>query len=138
MHVDHLNAGELRQDAAGGQARRETMQAPGERDLKTIGEEGDEDVRLDPRLTLMKDRTNGQIALQGLERLLHRDELNVILPEKRGIALGQIGAQQIAALAASDGSQLAAIESERQRAGLLVDLRVDQTPGGRRLRARGA
>src|SRR5271156_536364 len=31
-----------------------------------------------------------------------------------------------------------AIESEAQRPGFLVDIGLDQTPGGRRLRARGA
>src|SRR5271166_724496 len=76
-----------------------------------------------------------EVAFQGFERFLHGDELNVVLPEFRRIVAGQIGAQQITALAASDLSQLFAIERKGQLAGLTVDFGLDQTPGGGRLGA---
>ena len=52
----------------------------------------------DPALLLVKDRTYRQIAFQVLERLLHGDELGIVLPQQRGIVLGEVGAQQIAPL----------------------------------------
>ncbi len=45
-NVDHLNGCEFLEHAARGQARREPFQAAAEGDVQTIGEEGDEDVRL--------------------------------------------------------------------------------------------
>jgi len=53
-------------------------------------------VRLDPALFLVEDRADGEIALEGLEGFLDRDEL---LPEQRRILLGDVGAQQVASLA---------------------------------------
>ena len=38
------------------------MQAPRESDVQAIGQEGDEDVRLDARLALVKDRPDREIA----------------------------------------------------------------------------
>ena len=70
----------------------EAVQAAGERDLKTIGEEGDEDVGLDALLVPVKDRTDREVAFQGFERFLHGDELYVVLPELGGIVVGQVGA----------------------------------------------
>jgi hypothetical protein len=49
--------------------------------VQAIGEEGDEDVRLDGLLELMIDRTLLQIVLEVLERRLDFDELNVELPQ---------------------------------------------------------
>jgi len=60
MQVDHLHGGELFDDAARRQAWRQGVQAAAERDVEAIGEEGDEDMRLNPRLVLVKDRPNGE------------------------------------------------------------------------------
>ena len=57
------------------------MQAPRESDVQAIGQEGDEDVRLDASLELVKDRPDREIAFEVFERLL------------------DVGAQQIAAFA---------------------------------------
>ena len=81
MHVDHLNGGELRERASGGEAGREAVQAAGQGDLEAVGEEGDEDMGFDAPFVVMEDRADREVAFEGLERLLHRDELNVVLPE---------------------------------------------------------
>jgi len=60
------------------------------------------------------------------------------LPEFGGIVVGQIGSQEIAALAAPDRSELVAIERICHRSGLVVDLDLDETPSRRRLGARRA
>ena len=56
-------------------------------------------MRFDALFVLMEDRPDRQIALEVLERLFHRDQLEVEAPQLGGIALGQIGAQQIATFA---------------------------------------
>ena len=81
MHVDHLHGGELFERAAWGQSWRQGMEAPPERDVQTIGEEGDEDVGLDPRLILMEDRADREIALEVLEGFFDGHELQIVLPQ---------------------------------------------------------
>jgi hypothetical protein len=44
MQIDHLHGGELFDGAARRQPRRQRVQPPAERDVETIGEEGDEDI----------------------------------------------------------------------------------------------
>jgi hypothetical protein len=70
MHIDHLHASKLLQHRPRGQSRGERTQALLERDLQAVGEEGDEDVRLDAILVLMMDGSDGKIAFELLERLL--------------------------------------------------------------------
>jgi ADP-ribose pyrophosphatase YjhB (NUDIX family) len=66
MHVDHLQGGELLQRAARREARGKVVQTARERDLETIGEDGDEDVGFDAFLALMEDRTDRKVALEGV------------------------------------------------------------------------
>jgi hypothetical protein len=47
---------------------------------------------LDPSLVVVEHRADRQVTLQVFERLFHGDELNVVLPQQRGIVLGQAGA----------------------------------------------
>ena len=68
MQVDHLDGGKLFQHAAWRQSRRQRVQAPRQRDVQAIGQEGDEDVGLDARLALVKDRP----ALPAAETLAAR------------------------------------------------------------------
>jgi hypothetical protein len=56
------------------------MQAPGERDVQAIGQEGNEDVRLDASLELVKDRPDREIAFEVLERLLDRNQQQIMAP----------------------------------------------------------
>jgi hypothetical protein len=58
VHVDHLHGRELLEHATWRQSRRQGVQAPLEGDVQAIGEEVDEDVRLDPFFLLVKDRTD--------------------------------------------------------------------------------
>ena len=59
VHVDHLHGGELLQHAARRQPGRQRMQAPRKSDMQAIGQKGDEDVRLNTCLELMKDGSRG-------------------------------------------------------------------------------
>ena len=52
--MNHLHGGELFDGAARREARRQGMEAPAECDMEAIGEEGDEDMRLDARCILVK------------------------------------------------------------------------------------
>ena len=71
----------------------ERTQPFGQRDVQTIGQKRNQDVRLDPFFALMKDRPDRQIALEILKRLFDVDQLQVQAPELSRIGLGQIGAQ---------------------------------------------
>src|SRR6202045_1745145 len=62
MQINHLHGGELFDGAARREARRQGMEAPAECDMEAIGEEGDEDMRLDARCILVKDRPDGEVA----------------------------------------------------------------------------
>ena len=84
MDVDHLDRGELLDSAAGAQPRRQRMQAALQRDVRTIGQEGDKDMGLDPAFLVMEDRSDGEISLQVFEGFFDGDELDVVLPESRG------------------------------------------------------
>ena len=67
-------------------------------------------VGLDAVFELMVDGAQLQVALEGLEGGLDFDELDVEAPQIGAIAAGQIGAQEIAPLAASDLPQPGAVE----------------------------
>src|SRR6202049_3713649 len=73
MQINHLHGGELFDGAARHEARRQGMEAPAECDMEAIGEEGDEDMRLDARCILVKDRPDGEVAFEVPERLLDAD-----------------------------------------------------------------
>ena len=82
----------------------------------------------------MMDRPDGEVALQVSKRLLYLTELQIVAPQRRRIAFGQIAAQQIAPFAPARLSQLVAIERVAERSELGVDLDLDQAPAGRPLR----
>src|SRR6202158_5063282 len=103
MHVEHLDGGELVEHGPGGEAGGERLEPCAQRDVQTVSQEGDEDVRLDTVLELMVDRAQVQIVLQGLEGGLDLDELDVEPPQLRRVFAAQIGAQQIAAFGSKRG-----------------------------------
>ena len=51
---------------------------------------------LDASIELMEDGTDGQITLEVLEGLFHRDELQIEVPQLRGIGFREIGAEEVA------------------------------------------
>ncbi len=61
-----------------------------------------EDMRLDPLLVLVVDRADRQIPFEFLERVFDLGELQVELPQLRRIRVGEVRAQEVAALAATD------------------------------------
>ena len=63
MQINHLHGGELFDGAARREARRQGMEAPAECDMEAIGEEGDEDMRLDANTDELS-----QIKVARLER----------------------------------------------------------------------
>ena len=56
MDVDHLHGREFLQHRPGGQAGRQGAQPMLQRHHQTIGDEGDEDMRLDAMVALVVDR----------------------------------------------------------------------------------
>ena len=64
MDIDHLHGGELLQNAACGQSRRQRVQPTLQGDLHAVGQEGDEDMGLDPSLVVVEHRANRQVLLQ--------------------------------------------------------------------------
>ena len=99
MDVDHLHGGKLLQHAARRQPRRQRVQAPGQRDLQAISQEGNEDVGLYARLKLVKDWSDREIAFEVLERLLDRNQQQIMVPQLGRVFLDEVGAQQISAFA---------------------------------------
>jgi hypothetical protein len=58
MDVDHWNGGEFVEGASRGQSRGEGMEPAGQGDWQAIGEEGDENMRLNAAFVLMEDRAD--------------------------------------------------------------------------------
>jgi hypothetical protein len=79
-------------------------------DVETVGEEGDEEMRLDPLWTLMVDRPYREIVFQGLERRLDLDETQIVLPELSRVGGGQIRPQEVPALAPTDLPELGRVQ----------------------------
>src|SRR5258708_21316272 len=77
VDVEHLDSGELGEHSPRGEAGRQRLELSAQRDVKAIGQEGDEDVRFDAVLKLVVDRAELQIVLEILERGLDLDELDI-------------------------------------------------------------
>src|ERR1700674_5607697 len=95
-------------------------------------------MRLDPMLDLMIDRPQLEIVFQVFERSLDFGQLNVELPEIGGIAISEIGAQQIAPFTSAHLAQLLAVEREAERSPAGGDIDVDQPPHAARALERAA
>ena len=121
VHVDHLHGGELLEHAARRQPGRQSMQSPRKGDVQAIGQEGDEEVRLNAGLELVKDRPDRQVAFEVLERLLDRNQQQVVAPQLGRVFLDEVGAQQIPAFARSCLPQLIAIEPIAERGAVCGD-----------------
>jgi len=128
VDVEHLDSGELVEHGSWGEAGRQRLELGAQRDVKAVGQEGDEDVRFDAVLKLVVDRTELQIVLEILERDLDLDELDIELPQMGRLSGAQIGAQQIAPLAAARLAQLVAIEREAESGVVGRHFNIDQTP----------
>src|ERR1700757_3243847 len=89
---------------------------------------------LDPAFFLMKDGSDGEVGFEVFEGFFDSDELDVVLPEGSGVAFGEIGAQQIAAFAAADRTQLVAVEGTR-RSGCGWRTPIRRSPAGPRRKA---
>ena len=122
MHIDHLHTGKLFQRRTRRQPGGNTAQSLLEGDLQTVGDEGNKNMRLYPLILLMMYRTDPQIVLQFLEGLLHFGQLHVVLPQLRRIIIGEIRAQQLAALMAPLDTQFGLVERKREAA--LIDVAV--------------
>ena len=100
MDVDHLDGFELFQDGAGRQARGFQLGSLLEGDLQAVGQEAHENMRLDPVVFLVVDRSQTQVVFDFLERLFDFGEYDVLFPQVFWIAGGQIGAEQIGSFSA--------------------------------------
>ena len=82
VDVDHLNGGEFLEQLRGVRPGRQRFQAAAEGDVQTIGEKGDEDVRLDAPGLLMVDRPDGEVAFERSKSFLDLDQLDVVAPQR--------------------------------------------------------
>jgi hypothetical protein len=94
--------------------------------LQAIGQEGHEDVGLDPVLVMVVDRTDRQVVLQLLEGLLDLSELHIEGPQLSRIVGHQVGAQQVTPLAPAHLPQFAPVKAIHQSSRLLL---VRRLPG---------
>jgi hypothetical protein len=88
--------------------------------MQTVGEKGHEDVGLDALVGVMKDRPQGQVALEIAKGSFDFGEQNVLLPEQCGILSGKIGAEQVVPLMADRGAQF--LPAPGKPEGLRIDL----------------
>src|SRR4030067_208329 len=98
-HIDHPNLGQLvyhppRLAPQALLAAHLTQRLP-----QYIGQKAHQNMRLHPVLTLMPDRPNPQVALVDPKRPLRLRQLHIRLPQILAPPVGQVGPQQIAALA---------------------------------------
>ena len=84
--IDHLHRGEFFEHGPRRQSRRQRLQPLFQRDQQTVGQKRNENMGFDSGFELMIDRTDRQIVLQLLERLLDLDQLQ-IEPEKDQLLL---------------------------------------------------
>jgi hypothetical protein len=106
--------------------------------VQAIGQEGDEDVRLDAVLELVVDRAQVNVVLHGLEGGLDLNKLDIEPPQLSRVFAGEIGAQQITAFAPPRLAQLFTIEREAQGSALVSHLYIDEALGCPCSGARGA
>jgi len=128
-YIDHLHGLEFGNDFAGRNAAGQRTKLRLERDLQAIGEERDEDVRLNARFLLVIDRPHREVVLEFLESLLDLGELDVERPQPLGCLRREVGTQQVAAFASAHLAQLVALEPELQACGgctALWNLDLDQ------------
>src|SRR6516225_1404879 len=100
VDIEHLDSSEFVEDGSRSEAARERPQPRPQGDVQAIGQERDEDVRLDAADQLMVDRPQLQIVLEVLKGGLDLDQLDIELPQLGRVPARQIGAQKISALAA--------------------------------------
>jgi len=110
MHVDQVDGGELLQYCARCESRCERSQRLLERDLQTVGDDGDEDMRFDAIIAVMVNGPYRQIALEFLDGLFDFGQLHILLPQLCRIRGGEVGAQQIVAFATALPAQLGFVE----------------------------
>ena len=68
------------------------MQAALQCDVRTIGQEGDEDMDLDPTFLVMEDQSDGEVPFEVFEGFSNSNKLDIVLPESLRVAFGEIGA----------------------------------------------
>jgi hypothetical protein len=80
VDVEHLDGGELVEDGPRREAGGQRLELGAQRDVKAVGQEGDEDVGFDAVLKLMVDRAELQVVLEILEGGLDFGELDIESP----------------------------------------------------------
>src|SRR5262249_14085571 len=85
--VEHPDRGHLMEHGRRGEPRRQSLEAGTERDVETIGHEGDEDVSLNSMFQLVMDGAEREIVFESLKGSLHFDELDIELPEFGRVAI---------------------------------------------------
>src|SRR5919198_726196 len=83
--IDHLNRAQLFQHRRRGQAGRVNLQTVLQSDLETIGQEGDQNVRVYPALQVVVNGTNAQLTFERSKHCLDLSQLDVACPQHRRV-----------------------------------------------------
>ncbi len=113
--VDHLNRCELFHYRSGCESGSMSQETVLESDLKTVGQKGNQDVRIGSMFELMMDRADAQFALEGTEHGFDLGQLHVASPKDWGVFSREIGAQQVVSITQMGGLEFGFIDVESKR-----------------------
>ena len=122
-HVEHLNLGESRQNAAGTQAGGSPFVVFLQSDVEAVGKKADEDVGLDALVVLVVDGPEIEIALESAEAFFNAHEVHVVFPEDRRVFAGEVAAQKILTFPETCLPEFLAIEFESKDRGAILRIR---------------
>lgn len=114
LNIEHLDSSKLIQHGTSRESTRHTAQPRPQRDMQTVGDEGNKDVRFDAMFQLMVDGAQRKIVFEVFKRRLDLDQLDIKLPQLSGLFAAKIAAQQIASFAPAHRSKLSPIEPKRE------------------------
>lgn len=113
--IDHLNRDQFFQHGRGREAGGMRQQVLLQRDLKTVGQERTQDVRVGALFELMMNRADAQFALERSKHGFDLRQLDVARPQHRGVFIGQVGAEQVVPVPQLRRVELGLVDAEAER-----------------------
>ena len=86
-----------------------------QRDLQTVGQKRNQDVRVGAMFELMIDRADAQFALEGSKHRFDLRQLDVARPQHCGVFRGQIGAEQVVTVTQLRRVEFGLVDAEPER-----------------------
>ena len=93
LNIEHLDSGKLIQHGTSRESTRHTAQPRPQRDMQTVGNECNKDVRFDAMLKLVMDWAQCKIVFEVFKSRLDLDQLDIKLPELSRLSPIEIAAQ---------------------------------------------